>query len=285
MIRIGISGWTYDGWRGTFYPPKLAHSKELGYASKKVSSIEINGTFYSLQSPKSYSRWFESTPDDFIFSVKANRYITHFDRLENPEIPMANFFASGILGLKEKLGPILWQFPPSFSFEPDKLEHFFKLLPRDQKDAIRLAKKNNLSLERTFMKGFDYPMKHAMEIRNHSFLNPWFIELLRDYGVALVFADSAGKFPYMEDVTSDFIYIRLHGESELYVSGYDDDSLNLWKKRMMTWHQGIEPDDKLTISELIPKKVKRDVYIYFDNDAKIRAPFDAMKLMEKISNG
>ena len=183
MIRIGISGWTYDGWRGTFYPHKLAHSKELIYASQKVSSIEINGTFYSLQSPKSYSRWFESTPDAFIFSVKANRYITHFDRLENPQIPMANFFASGILTLKEKLGPILWQFPPSFSFEPDKLENFFKLLPKDHKEASKLAKKTNLPRERTFFKGADLPMKHAIEIRNNSFLNPWFIELLKDYGV------------------------------------------------------------------------------------------------------
>lgn len=273
----------YAGWRGTFYPQDLKQNKELYYASRKVSSIEINGTFYSLQAPSSYERWYETTPDDFKFSVKANRYITHFDRLEDPVVPMANFFASGLFNLKQKLGPILWQFPPSFSFEPDQLERFFKLLPRDQIEASKLAAKNHqLDKKRSFLKALDYPMRHAIEIRNKSFLNPWFTDLLREYNVSLVFADSAGKYPYMEDVTSDFIYIRLHGESELYVSGYDDHSLNWWKKRIQHWHHGGEPIDKITISEEVPKRLDRDVFVYFDNDAKVRAPFDAMRLAKKL---
>lgn len=283
MIRIGISGWTYEGWRGTFYPSDLAHSKELPFASRQVSSIEINGTFYSLQRPESYARWYEMTPDDFQFSVKANRYITHIDRLKNPEIPMANFFASGVFKLQEKLGPILWQFPPSFRFDPERVEQFFKLLPRDQKEGVKLAKKHQLNKDRVYLKAEDYPMRHAMEIRHESFLNPWFIELLNKYNVALVFADSAGLYPYMEDVTSEFIYIRLHGESELYVSGYDEDSLNMWKERIIYWQKGKEPDDKLTLSEIVPESHPRDIYIYFDNDAKVRAPIDARRLSDKLS--
>lgn len=282
MIRIGISGWTYEGWRGSFYPDDLSHAKELIYASRQVSSIEINGTFYSLQRPESYKRWYESTPRNFEFSVKANRYITHINRLKDPEIPMANFLASGILALKEKLGPILWQFPPSFRFDPERVEDFFKLLPKTQKEALKLAKKNQLHPERVYLKAIDRPMKHAMEIRHESFLHPWFIELLNKYNVALVFADSAGLYPYMEDVTSNFIYIRLHGESELYTSGYDDQALDHWKKRILSWQKGEEPEDKITMGDLSCSHKKRDIYVYFDNDAKVRAPVDARTLTQKL---
>jgi uncharacterized protein YecE (DUF72 family) len=282
-IRVGISGWKYKGWRGSFYPPHLPPSQELEFASQHMLSIEINGTFYSLQSPTSYQRWYSTSPDNFIFSVKANRYITHVKRLKDPEIPLANFFASGILSLKEKLGPILWQFPPTMSFNPERWDSFLPLLPRDFLQAAALAQKHQLPVEKTAFKiERNFPLYHAIEIRHNSFLNPWFIELLRRYNHTLVFADTAGKWPYMEDITGDIVYIRLHGDSELYVSGYDDSSLEFWKKRIQLWHQGKEPVDKLTISDNVSKSQKRDIYIYFDNDAKVRAPTDAQNLIHRL---
>lgn len=284
MIEIGISGWTYDGWRGTFYPHKLPHHKELEFASRKLPSIEINGTFYSLQRPSSYAQWYEKTPDDFLFSVKANRYITHVKKLKEPELPMANFFASGVLNLREKLGPFLWQFPPSMGFDPDRWKEFLELLPVDFKSAAKLARKTELPKERTsFRVDENRPLRHAVEVRHMSFLNPWFVDLLREYNVAVVFADTAGKWPYFEDVTSDFIYIRLHGESELYVSGYDDPSLDFWSERIRAWKCGSEPKDALTISDGKPPQQERDIFVYFDNDAKVRAPVDAQSLIKKIS--
>lgn len=283
MIEVGISGWTYAGWRGTFYPKKWPHHRELEFASQELPSIEINGTFYSLQRPTSYLNWYQMTPLDFIFSVKANRYITHVKKLNDVEIPMANFFASGILHLKEKLGPILWQLPPSLGFHPEKIQQFFRLLPKDFEAAKTLAKKNELSPDRTMTKiDFNFPLRHALEVRHDSFMNPWFIDLLKEYNVAVVFADTAGKWPYIEDITSDFIYVRLHGDTELYVSGYENENLNFWSKRILAWQEGLEVTNQLKISEEIAPKVRRDVFIYFDNDAKVRAPVDAKNLIKKV---
>ncbi|MFL5785314.1 MAG: DUF72 domain-containing protein [Bacteriovoracaceae bacterium] len=283
MIEIGISGWTYDGWRGTFYPKKLPHHKELEFASRQLPSIEINGTFYALQRPSSYEQWYEKTPEDFVFSVKANRYISHVKKLKDVELPMANFFASGPLKLKEKLGPFLWQFPPSMGFDPDRWKNFLELLPKDFKEAAKLAKKTELDKERTFW-GIDknYKIRHAVEVRHLSFLNPWFVELLREHNVAIVFADTAGKWPYLEDVTSDFIYVRLHGEEQLYVSGYDDPSLEFWADRIEAWKNGRQPGDALTITDQRPPERERDIFVYFDNDAKVRAPVDAQSLIRKV---
>lgn len=283
-VYVGISGWTYEGWRGTFYPPKLPHNQELSFAGHAFPSIEINGTFYSLQRPTSYQKWFDETPDDFVFSVKANRYITHIKRLNDPKIPMANFFASGILNLEHKLGPILWQFPPSMVFDPDRWKTFLDLLSKDTFSAARLARHTVLSKERvSFETDQNRPLRHAVEIRNMSFLNPWFIDLLKEHRVALVFADTAGKWPYMEDLTSDFLYLRLHGDSELYVSGYDDPTLDFWAQRIRLWTEGKEPADRLTLTEEFGSKSQKDVFIYFDNDAKVRAPVDARSLIEKLS--
>lgn len=283
MIEIGISGWTYDGWRGTFYPPKLPHHKELEFASHVLPTIEINGTFYSLQRPSSYARWYETTPDDFIFSVKANRYITHVKKLNDVELPLANFFASGVLNLREKLGPFLWQFPPSLGFDPDRWKRFLELLPEDFRGAAKLARKNELKKDRTdFHVEKNHRLRHAVEVRHHSFLNPWFVDLLREHNVAVVFADTAGKWPYFEDVTSDFVYIRLHGEAELYVSGYDADSLDFWSKRIRAWKKGRQPADALTITPERPPVIERDIFVYFDNDAKVRAPVDAQSLIRKV---
>lgn len=285
QVEIGISGWTYKGWRGTFYPPKLAHKNELEYASRQLPTIEINGTFYSLQRPTSYQHWYETTPDNFVFAVKANRYITHIKRLKDVEIPMANFFASGPLALKEKLGPFLWQFPPSMVFDPEKFERFFGLLPRDFTEARELAKKSELPKERRYLKvEKNFRLRHAIEVRHPSFLNPLFVEMLRDNNIAVVFADTAGKWPYLEDITADFIYVRLHGDSELYVSGYDDESLEFWKERVKKWQVGKMARDQLNLLEDPIEEKPRDIFIYFDNDAKVRAPVDAKELIHKLEN-
>jgi uncharacterized protein YecE (DUF72 family) len=283
IVEIGISGWTYRGWRGTFYPPKLAHKKELEFASRQLPTIEVNGTFYSLQRPTSFQRWYDSTPADFIFSVKANRYITHIRRLKDIEVPLGNFFASGPFLLKEKLGPFLWQFPPSFGFDPDRWENFLKLLPQDTEEAQKLIKKSNLSKERKSLAlKENFRLRHAVEIRHVSYLNPLFVELLRLHNVAIVFADTAGKWPYLEDITADFLYLRLHGDSELYVSGYDEATLAFWAERINAWRRGLEPRDRLTLTEHRSPLKERDVYVYFDNDAKVRAPIDAQELIHML---
>ncbi|HLW57620.1 MAG TPA: DUF72 domain-containing protein [Bacteriovoracaceae bacterium] len=284
-VEIGISGWSYKGWRGTFYPSQISQQKELEYASRELPTIEINSTFYSLHRPISFQRWYDSTPPDFIFAVKANRYITHIKRLNDVEFPLANFFASGVLALKEKLGPILWQFPPSMSFNPELFENFLKQLPHNFKEAAKMAKKSTLSKERKYeLVEKNYKIRHAIEVRNMSFLNPWFIEILKEHNVAIVFADTAGKWPYMEDITADFVYLRLHGDSELYVSGYDSKTLDFWSERIKTWMLGLEPSNRLTISDKRAPRVQRDVYVYFDNDAKVRAPVDAMSLIDRLKH-
>lgn len=282
MVKIGISGWKYEGWRGKFYPSKLPVNQELAFVAQSFSTVEINGTFYSLQRPSSYQTWYHQTPPDFIFSVKANRYITHIKQLHKVEIEIANFIASGVLALQEKLGPILWQFPPSLKFNPELIENFLDLLPRNFQEARKLGKNNTLKRERTYLKvKKNLNIRHAIEVRNDSFLNPWFIELMRTYETALVFADSAGKWPYFEDITSDFIYIRLHGKSELYTSGYDQASLGFWNRRINTWKKGLEPKDRQTLTEYKALKRPRDVFVYFDNDAKTYAPQNAKSLTFK----
>jgi uncharacterized protein YecE (DUF72 family) len=282
--RVGISGWRYPPWRGVFYPNKLAQHRELEYASRQVNSIELNGSFYSLQDAQSYKNWYTQTPPDFLFSVKGSRYITHIRRLKDVQIPLANFFASGILNLGEKLGPFLWQFAPKFLFRDDRIEEFFKLLPRTFGAAVRLMKKAD-RVEASFpawAKNSDWPIRHAMEIRHPSFENPDFIDLLRAHNVALVFADTAGTWPYMEDLTADFCYLRLHGEEQIYTSGYDDVSLDWWAERIRLWRDGREAKDALTVSTKKPERIKRDIFAYFDNDVKVYAPFDAQRLYARV---
>ena len=289
-IRIGISGWQYPPWRGTFYPKTLVQKNELQFAASKVSVIEINGSFYSLQRPESYDKWYAQTPKDFMFSVKGPRYITHIRRLKDVEKPLANFFASGVLNLKEKLGPILWQFAPNFPFEPesetDRMERFLKLLPQDFAAAAKLGRKRD-----DFMKGRaslrvdkNRRLRHAIEIRNDSFDNPDFIALLRKFGVALVIAETARKWPMLNDVTADFMYLRLHGDKELYRSGYSDKSLDRWAKRIAAWHRGGEPSGLKKVTKKSMKSARpREMFCFFDNtDVKLRAPFDAQTLVKKL---
>jgi uncharacterized protein YecE (DUF72 family) len=285
QTRVGISGWTYTPWRKVFYPEDLPHKRELAYAATQFNSIEINGSFYSLQTPKSYAHWHDQTPDDFVFAVKGGRYITHMKRLTNIEAPLANFFASGILRLKSKLGPLLWQLPPSMRFDEPKLDAFFSLLPRDTKSAARLARGHDARMKgRSWTRAdAERPVRHAVEVRHKSFEDPAFVRLLRRHRVALVFADTAGKWPYFEDVTADFLYLRLHGDEQLYVSGYTDKALDWWAARIRAWCAGAEPPDAKRVGpKPAPKRKSRDVYVYFDNDVKVRAPFDASNLAARL---
>lgn len=284
-IRIGISGWRYPPWRKVFYPKDLIQKRELEFASRALPTIELNGSFYALQRPTSYQQWYTQTPADFVFSIKATRYITHILRLQDIEKPMANFFASGLLALKEKLGPILWQFPPSFRFDVSLFESFLKLLPHDIYTAAKLAQNRDASMQgrEYFEADKNRPLRHAVEIRNKSFENLDFIALLRKYKVAFVIADTAGKWPYKEDITADFTYLRLHGAEKLYVSGYTDKALENWAERIEAWSKGGQPKDAHLVSDEEPLPAKsRDVYCYFDNDIKVKAPFDARKLLRRL---
>lgn len=281
QIRIGISGWRYAGWRGVFYPEDLAQSRELAFASSVLPTIEINGSFYSLQRPQNYQDWYDATPPGFVFAHKGNRFITHIKRLRDPEKPLANVLASGVLLLREKLGPFLWQFPPNFKFNADLVEHFFSLLPHDTEKALDIACGHEKRMNGRAALEIDRkrPMRHAMEIRNDTFNDPDFVKLLRKYDVALVVADTAGKWPDFEDVTADFMYVRLHGQEQLYASGYTDEALQRWAKRIDAWAVGSQVDDaRLIVQGPPPKCAGRDVYCYFDNDIKVHAPFDAHKL-------
>jgi uncharacterized protein YecE (DUF72 family) len=280
-VFIGISGWTYAPWRGTFYPRKLPHNRELAYTSGIFPSIEINGTFYSLQHPENYAKWAAETPDNFVFSVKGSHFITHIKRLRDARAPLANFLASGPLRLGPKLGPILWQLPPNFKFDSKLIATFLKMLPRDTESAASLAKHHDKKGSgRAWIKiDAHRPLRHALEIRHASFVVPEFIDLLRAYNVALVCADTV-EWPKLMDITSDFVYCRLHGSEELYVSDYDARSLDDWAARVNAWARGGEPADaERVIQSPGPRKSSRDVFVYFDNDAKVRAPVDAQSLM------
>jgi len=283
-IFIGMSGWTFAGWRGNFYPKGVTQKKELEYASRQVNSIEINGTFYSLQKPESFQRWHDETPDDFVFAVKAPQYITHIRRLKDVAEPLATFYASGLLNLGEKMGPILWQFPPSMMLKDDRFEKFLKMLPHSSKEAARLSKKHASFLKGTAVTSVksDFPLRHAFEFRNSSFQDEGFIEMLREYGVAVVFAHSGEKSPYMEDVTSDFVYLRMHGQEAKYKKGYTPDTIDWLAKRVSLWAKGSQPVDAECVTSTKPKKVSRDVFVYFDTESKEAAPVDAMNLYAKL---
>ena len=268
-----------------FYPEDLAQRRELEYASRQVNTIEINGSFYSLQTPGSYGKWFEETPDDFVFAIKGGRFITHIKRLRDVETPLANFFASGLFALRHKLGPFLWQLPPSFRFDPELLERFFLQLPRDTKAAARLAEKHDSRVSGRSMVDTDRkrPLRHALEVRHPSFECVEFIQLMRKHGIALVVADTAGKWPFMEDVTADFMYLRLHGDEEIYASGYTPAALDRWAAKIKGWGRGGNPRGTACVAKpMKPLPGGRDVYVYFDNDIKVHAPFDAMALAERL---
>lgn len=267
-VRIGTSGWTYPTWRGVFYPRGLPHRAELEHIGSLFDSVEINATFYRLESPDSFRRWRAETPRDFLFAVKGSRYITHQKQLNDAEGPLANFLASGILLLGEKLGPFLWQLPERTRFNADKLERFFDLLPADTEEAAALARRHDAKVEGRCWTETDArrPIRHALEVRNPTFRDPAFLEILRRRGVALVSSDAPG-WERLDDLTTDFAYVRLHGAEELYASGYSEESLDAWAERIRRW--GAEG--------------AREVYVYFDNDARVRAPFDAQGLARRFA--
>ena len=223
-----------------------------------------------MQRPEYYQQWYNETPPGFVFAVKGSRYITHMLRLARIEKPLANFFASGILNLRDKLGPFLWQFPPMFSFNADRLRSFFCLLPRNTEQALALARRRDARMRGRARLAIDAsrPLRHAVEIRHPSFVTAEFVRLLREHDIGLVVADTAGKWPKLFHLTSNFVYVRLHGDVKIYTSGYTDQALNRWARRIRRWDRD-----------------GRDVYVYFDNDVKVKAPFDALNLMKKLRVG
>jgi uncharacterized protein YecE (DUF72 family) len=267
MIRIGISGWRYEPWRGVWYSEGLPQRRELEFCGRHFPTVEINGSFYSLQRPEYYEDWYRETPPGFLFAVKGSRYITHLLRLKNIEKPLANFFASGIFNLRDKLGPFLWQFPPQLSYDRERFDAFFSLLPRTTKDALALARRRDARMTGRSRLAIDddRELRHAVEIRHPSFMHADFVALLRKHGIGLVVADTAGKWPKLFHVTTSFVYVRLHGDVKIYTSGYTDRALDSWARRIRAWDRD-----------------GRDVYVYFDNDVKVRAPFDALNLMRKL---
>jgi uncharacterized protein YecE (DUF72 family) len=272
--RIGISGWRYRPWRGVFYPKGLRQADELAYAAERMTSIELNGSFYSLQRPASWKRWRDGTPDGFVFAVKGPRFITHVKRLGDVDAPLANFFASGVLDLGVKLGPVLWQLPPTLRFDEGLLDAFLARLPTTRADAAALAARHDDRMEgrASFAPAAvgapgGTRIRYAVEVRHPSFedaADRW-AAVLERHGAASVTADTAGKYPRLDRTTADFAYARLHGEEELYASGYDDPSLDRWAE----W----------TRAHLA---AGRDAYLYFDNDIKVRAPYDAMGLIARL---
>ena len=231
----------------------------------------MNGTFYSLKSPSVFARWVEAVPDDgFVFAVKGGRFITHNLKLRNCERALGNFYASGVLALGAKTGPFLWQLPASYRFDAERLDSFMRMLPRDAMEGEAVAREHDHRLRRGALveaaDGRRVPYRHAFEVRHPSYFCDEFYDILRSHECALVFADTAGKFDYAEELTADFVYVRLHGSTELYVSGYGDDELDDWAARLRRW-QG---------------RGKRAAYVYFDNDAKVHAPHDALGLAERL---
>ncbi len=270
-MRIGISGWRYSAWRGDFYPKGLAQRRELEYAAEHLTSIEINGSFYSLQRPSSYAAWRAeaiAVREDFVFAVKGPRYVSHLKRLKDAEVPVANFFASGLLALGETLGPILWQLPESFRFDAGVVDAFLAALPRTTTDAAELALRHDDKVPDDRALTTTDARRHlhyALEFRSPSFATPEAAEVLRRHDVATVLADTAGRWPKVDQDTGKVRYVRLHGDQELYASGYTDRSLNDWAGRVRTWADA-----------------GQDVFVYFDNDMKGYAPHDAIRLIERL---
>ena len=261
MIRVGIGGWAYEPWRGEFYPQGLAHKRELEFASRRLTSIEINATFYGTQKTESFARWREETPDGFVFSVKGPRSATNRRVLAEAGSSIERFLASGVTELKEKLGPINWQFMPTKHYDPAEFEAFLKLLPRSVEGR---------------------PLRHVVEVRHRSFRVPEFVTLLRKYGVAAVLTD-AEAFPEIPDVTAAFVYLRLQRAAKTVETGYTPDALDRWAARALIWSEGGTPDDLGPIGDAARgAPTPREVFIYMINGFKPKAPAAAMALIDRV---
>ena len=259
-VRVGIGGWTFEPWRGVFYPKGLPHARELEFASRRLTAIEINGTFYRTQRPEDFRKWASETPDDFAFSLKAPRYAVNRRVLAEAKPSIDRFLESGITELKHKLGPILWQFAPTKAFDEKDFGRFLDLLPP----------------------AFDArPLRHVVEVRHRSFVSPGFVALVRKAGVAVVLADHA-DYPLISDATGDFIYARLQRATEDEPTGYGADDLAKWSKRARMWAEGREPEDMQPLAGPSPLPEGRDVFIFMINGAKVRAPAAAIALLERL---
>lgn len=284
QIRIGISGWRYAPWRGSFYPQGLTQAKELAYAARQFPAIELNGSFYALQRPTSYQRWAQDTPDGFVFTVKAPRFVTHVLRLRDARAALANFLASGLLALGAKLGPILWQLPPSLAYDAAVLDAFLALLPHTTHAAAALAQEREARMQgREWLQpGTKLRLRHALEVRHESFCQPGFVELLRKHQVALVVADTGGRWPEVGDITADFVYLRLHGANTLYASGYSQAQLEQWAGRIRALAVGDKSDLPRIADTAPPVSGARNVFCFFDNTMKVHAPDNAHRLAQAL---
>ena len=283
-IWIGVSGWIYDDWRGPFYPADLPASRRLAYVGRQFSSVEINGTFYSLKTARAYRGWHEQTPPGFVFALKGSRFITHNKKLAGVEAPLANFFASGLLLLADKLGPIVWQLPATARFEPSRLERFLAALPRNTRDAARLASQHDERVRDPGWPADGRPrrLRYALEVRHESFFVPELVRILRRFDVALVVSDAAG-WRCVEEVTASFVYLRLHGHEQTYASPYGNEALATWAASIRAWAAGGEPPSPRCITGTRPRRrTSRDVYVYFDNDIGANAPRDALMLADLL---
>ncbi|MGW9331449.1 DUF72 domain-containing protein [Bosea sp. NPDC055594] len=257
-IRIGIGGWVFEPWRGSFYPDGLPQKRELEYAGSKLSSIEVNGTYYGSQKPESFAKWRAETPDGFVFALKGSRFCTNRRVLAEAGPSVEKFVTSGIAELKEKLGPINWQFMATKAFDPADFEAFLKLLPKEV-DGITL--------------------RHAVEVRHPSFRSPDFVALLREYGVAVISAGDS-EYPEIADVTAPFVYARIMGTSEAEPKGYSEKQLDLWAERARAWSEGGMPADREALAPAAERR-PRDVFLYVISGAKIRNPAAAMALIAR----
>lgn len=282
IIRVGTSGWTYADWRGVFYPKGLKREHELYYAASQFTAIEINGTFYGQQRPETFANWARQVPAHVRFAVKAPRLLTHVRRLRDVEAPLANFIASGLLGLGAHLGPILWQLPPNLRFDAGRLEAFLRLLPRETPAAARLGRRHDAVLPSPPSQDFDpgRPIRHALEVRHDSFARADCIALLRAHNVALVCSDRA-DLPLFMDVTADFVYCRLFGANDLRAGGYDAAALDAWADRVRLWAAGGSVPRSERIAGAATRR-KRDVFLFFDNAMKVGAPAHALDLMRRL---
>ena len=260
-IRIGIGGWTYAPWRGAFYPDGLAQKRELEFASRHLTSIEINGTYYGSQKPASFAKWHDETPDDFVFSLKGPRFTTNRRVLAEASELVERFFRSGVLELKHKLGPINWQLMPTKAFNPDDVAAFLKLLPQTVEGRT---------------------IRHVLEVRHESFLTADFVALMREHGVAPVLAGDAA-YPQIADITAPFVYARIMGTSETEQLGYSTDALDAWAKRAQALASGKVPNDLTQVGAPSTDNAPRDVFLYVISGHKVRNPAAAMALIQRLS--
>ncbi|EIG62653.1 DUF72 domain-containing protein [Bradyrhizobium sp. WSM1253] len=260
-IYIGIGGWTFEPWRGVFYPEKLTQAKELSYAASKLTSIEINGTYYGSQKPESFRKWASEVPDGFVFSVKGPRFATNRRVLAEAGDSIKRFYDSGVLELGHHLGPVLWQFAPTKKFDGADFGKFLELLPRKLEGRA---------------------LRHVIEVRHDSFCTPDFVALIREFETPVVFAEH-GKYPAIADVAGDFVYARLQKGNDEIKTCYPPKQLDAWARRFQDWAEGSEPDDLPKVDKSKPKKEPRDVFAYVIHEGKVRAPAGAMELIARVS--